>query len=139
LVVAPTLTPSDDAPQEVSHMIDASWAQVASTVFLGLVGLWLAQNYRRQVRLKLAERQVDAYARLWILTAPATPERTTPLDPGELRSLSAQMSRWYFEDGDGIFASAATRDLYVSVRTNLTCPINELRPTVLARAGGAVC
>ena len=28
-------------------MSDANWAQVVSTVFLGLVGLWLAQNYRR--------------------------------------------------------------------------------------------
>jgi hypothetical protein len=119
-------------------MLDASWAQVAGTVFLGLVGLWLAQNYRRQVRLKLAERQVDAYARLWTLTAPASPERTTPLTPDDLRALREEMSRWYFTDGDGIFASAATRDLYVAVRNNLTCPITELRPTMLARELAAV-
>jgi hypothetical protein len=59
---------------------DASWGQAVATVFLGLVGLWLAHNYRRQIRLKLAERQVDSYIRLWKLTASATPERTTPLD-----------------------------------------------------------
>jgi hypothetical protein len=114
-------------------MSDANWAQVVSTVFLGLVGLWLAQNYRRQVRLKLAERQVDAYTRLWTLTAPASPERTTPLARDELLALREEMSRWYFDDGDGIFASTATRDLYVAVRDNLTCPIGELRPAILAQ------
>jgi len=114
-------------------MPDAGWAQVVSTVFVGLAGLWLAQSYRRQVRLKLAERQVDAYTRLWTLTAPASPERTCPLSPDDLRTLREGMSRWYFVDGDGIFASAATRDLYVAVRSNLTCPIAELRPPVLAR------
>jgi hypothetical protein len=37
------------------------WGQAIGTVFLGFVGLWLAQNIRRQLRIKLAERQVDAY------------------------------------------------------------------------------
>ena len=30
-----------------------TWGQVVPTLFLGLVGLWLAHNYRRQVRLSL--------------------------------------------------------------------------------------
>ena len=40
-------------------MLDATWAQLGGTIFLGMVGLWLAYNYRRQVRLKLADRQVE--------------------------------------------------------------------------------
>ena len=57
-------------------MAGAIWAQLTGTIFLGLVGLWLAHNYRRQIRLKLAERQVDAYVSLWKLTAIATPSPT---------------------------------------------------------------
>ncbi|WP_426502813.1 hypothetical protein ACPPVO_34935 [Dactylosporangium sp. McL0621] len=50
----------------------------------------------------------------------------------ERGELYEAMMRWYFADGDGIFASAATRDLFVAVRTNLTGPVASLRPTVLA-------
>src|SRR5688572_343592 len=101
----------------------AGWAQTAAVVFLGLVGLWLAHNYRRQVRLKLAERQVESYLRLWMLTGVGTPERRTPMDAGERESLYQAMVRWYFDDGDGLFLSPRTRDLFVGVRSNLVCPI----------------
>lgn len=81
-------------------MPDVSWGQAAGAILLGLVGLWLANNYRRQIRLKLAERQVDSYIRLWKLTALATPDRTEPLDHVERQKLYDEMVRWYFEDGD---------------------------------------
>jgi hypothetical protein len=64
-------------------MLDANWVQLGTTIFLGLVGLWLAYNYRRQVRLKLADRQVDAYMALWKITATAAHTRKTPLDDAE--------------------------------------------------------
>lgn len=60
-------------------MLDATWAQLGGTIFLGMVGLWLAYNYRRQVRLKLADRQVDAYMALWQITAIAAHTRISPL------------------------------------------------------------
>lgn len=101
-------------------MPDVSWGQAAGAILLGLVGLWLANNYRRQIRLKLAERQVDSYIRLWRLTALATPDRTEPLDHVERQKLYDEMVRWYFEDGDGIFASAATRNLFVGVGPTLS-------------------
>jgi hypothetical protein len=113
-------------------LLDAGWAQVAATVFLGLVGLWVAHNYRRQIRLKLAERQVDAYMKLWVLTALATPERTTPLDGTERQRLYDEMMRWYFEDGNGIFMSRPTRNLMVGVRSNLVCPTASIQPPLLA-------
>jgi hypothetical protein len=115
------------------YLVAVGWAQAGGAVFLGLVGLWLAHSYRRQVRLKLAERQVDSYLRLWTLTASATPERTTPLDRMERQRLYEEMMRWYFDCGDGIFVSSVTRDLFVGVRSNLVCPVDLIRPTVLAR------
>lgn len=113
-------------------MAITTWVQAAGTVLLGLVGLWFAHNYRRQIRLKLAERQVESYMRLWTLTAPATPFRTTPLEPAELTKLHDDMSKWYFDDGDGILTSAEARNLFVGVHTNLICPIGAMKPTVLA-------
>jgi hypothetical protein len=78
-------------------MSSTSWIQVAGTVFVGLAGLWLAHNYRRQVRLKLADRQADSYLSLWKLTAVATPERTAPLDKVECHELRDRMNRWYHD------------------------------------------
>jgi hypothetical protein len=112
-------------------MTITAWVQAAGTVLLGFVGLWFAHNYRRQVRLRLAERQVESYMRLWALTGPATPFRSTPLDRTEMRTLYDGMSRWYFDDGDGIFASTAARDLFVGVHTNLVCPTSAMKPAVL--------
>lgn len=110
----------------------ATWGQVVPTLFLGLVGLWLAHNYRRQVRLKLAERQLDSYLRLWTLTALATPERATPLGHNERQELYAQLVSWYFDEGHGIFVSQAARDIFVAFRSNLTCAVESLKPSILA-------
>lgn len=74
-------------------MAITTWIQAGGTVLLGFVGLWFAHNYRRQIRLKLAERQVESYMRLWTLTAPAAPFRTAPLEPAELKKLYDDMSR----------------------------------------------
>jgi hypothetical protein len=113
-------------------MFDPNWAQVAGTVFLGLVGLWLAHNYRRQIGLQLAERQVDAYVSLWAVIAAAMPMRMTPLDRVERQRMRDEMNRWYFDEGNGILLSTPARDLFVAVQSNLTCPIDLIRPPTLA-------
>lgn len=113
-------------------MIEATWVQAAGTAFLGAVGVWLAHNYRRQVKLKLAERQADSYVRLWELTGVALPDRVTPLDRGERQRLYDEMIRWYIHDGNGIFLPSPTRDLYVAVRSNLVCPTTSVKPATLA-------
>jgi hypothetical protein len=113
-------------------MSDANWLQVVGTAFLGLVGLWLAHNYRRQIRLKLAERQVDAYKELWTMTAVASPERATPLDHAERQKLRDEINRWYFDDGNGILMSTPGRDLLIAFQSNLTCPTDSVKPQSLA-------
>jgi hypothetical protein len=92
-------------------MFDATMAQLGGTLFLGLVGLWLAYNYRRQVRLKLADRQLDAYMALWRITAIAAHTRTTLLDQAEQEKLHREMTRWYHDDAYGIFISMRSRNL----------------------------
>jgi ABC-type transport system substrate-binding protein len=101
-------------------MLNVDWAELGGTIFLGLVGLWLSYNYRRQVRIKLADRQVDAYMSLWKITAIAAHTRTTPLDQAERQTLYNEMTRWYHDDANGIFISVRTRNLFLAFQHNLT-------------------
>jgi hypothetical protein len=114
-------------------MLDATLAQLVGTIFLGLVGLWLAYNYRRQVRLKLADRQVDAYMALWKITAIAAHTRTTPLDRAEQQKLYNEMTRWYHNDANGIFISMRSRNLFLAYQHNLICSIDDMQPAMLAK------
>ncbi len=91
----------------------------------------LAQNYRRQIRLKLADRQADSYLGLWKLAALATPERTAPLNDVECQKLHDRMNYWYHDDGNGMFMSPVTRNLFLGLRSNLVCPIALMKPSVL--------
>ena len=113
-------------------MLDATWAQLAGTIFLGAVGLWLGYNYRRQVRLKLAHRQLDAYMSLWKDHPIAAHTRSTPLNQIEQRKLYDEMTRWYHDDANGIFISMRSRNLFLAYQHNLICPISDLRPRYLA-------
>jgi hypothetical protein len=113
-------------------MLNPNWAQLAGTIFLGLVGLWLAYNYRRQVRLKLVDRQVDTYMALWKITAIAAHTRTTPLDQPERQKLYDEMTRWYHDDANGILVSMHTRNLFLAYQHNLTCSIDDMEPRMLA-------
>lgn len=115
------------------HVSIAEFAQIATTLFLGLVGLWVAYNYRRQVRLALASRQLDAFLQVWRITEVAMPDRPTPLNPDERRQISESMARWYFADGLGIFLPVPTRDLFAAVGSNLDCGIAQMKPPSLAR------
>lgn len=114
-------------------MTAVMWSQAIGTAFLGLVGVWLAHNIRRQMRIKLAERQVDAYVQLWTIIAAASPSRSTPLDVAERRSLCTSMDRWYFDEGNGVFMPRRTRNLFVVAQSNLVCPIDAVQPSVLAK------
>jgi len=114
-------------------VIDVVWVQALGTLLLGLVGLWFANSYRRQVRVQLAERQLDAYTRLWTITERALPDRDSPLSRSEREEIHAAMVKWYFADGDGVLLAARTRNLFVAVRTNLVCPPEAIVPSVLGR------
>jgi hypothetical protein len=105
-------------------MVEA-WFQIAATIFLGLVGLWVGYNYRYQIRLKLAEPQLDAYVRLWKLTSIATPSRTTPLDRFERQGLSEAMRVWYFDEGNGILVPVRTRSVFLAYQSNLVCRLRK--------------
>jgi hypothetical protein len=58
----------------------------------------------------------------------ASPSRTTPLGDAERHALHKDLDRWYFDDGNGIFMPRLTRNMFVTVQHNLSCPVESIRP-----------
>lgn len=107
------------------------WMQLLTTAILGGVGLWLGYSMRRQLTLRLAERRLDAYERLWKITDVGQLEpHATALTAARRRDLHKTMKSWYFENG--IFMSDQTRNLFAATRRNLICAPDRFRPVLLA-------
>jgi hypothetical protein len=117
-------------------MSAADWVDLAATVALGVVGLWLVHSISRRVKaevaLKVAEKRFDAYARLWAQTEPANAMRALvtegPIPDDELRRLYDAMTTWYFANGDGMLLSPPSRQIYLKAKKNLVCPPDHFIP-----------
>jgi hypothetical protein len=102
-------------------------AQLVITTLVALIGLYLAHSYRRQQRLRIAERRLDAYGQLWELTEVARPtrvkdvsvDREGPLTREEARELYHELTHWYFRSGNGLLLPDATKRLYLKVKARL--------------------
>jgi hypothetical protein len=107
------------------------------TASVTAIGLYLAQSYRRQIQLCMADRRMESYARLWALTEIASPTRTQfggdPLTETERHELHNKMTSWYYETGNGMLLNSRTREVYLVTKSNLICPIDQLEPRVLGR------
>lgn len=102
-------------------------AQLVVTTLVALIGLYLANSYRRQQHLRVAERRLDAYGKLWELLEVARPtrvkdrsvDRDGPLRRQEAEDLYKQMTHWYFGSGNGLLLPDATKALYLEVKARL--------------------
>ena len=102
-------------------------AQLVITSLVALIGLYLAHSYRRQQRLRIAERRLDASGELWALMEVARPtrvkdvsvDREGPLTRDEARNLYRGMTHWYFGSGKGLLLPDGTKDLYLKVKARL--------------------
>jgi hypothetical protein len=102
-------------------------AQLVITTLIALIGLHLAHSYRRQQRLRIAERRLDAYGELWALMEVARPtrvkdvsvDREGPLTRKEARKLYQEMTHWYFGSGNGLLVPDTTKQLYLEVKSRL--------------------
>jgi len=111
-----------------------------ATVIVTVVGILLAQNYRRQMALKLSQTRLDAYSRLWQITGIAAPTRLDGqgdcgyLQPEERRHLWAAMTDWYYAKGGGMLLADTTKEVYLNVKHNLVCKqADDLHPAGLAK------
>jgi len=113
------------------------WIIGVATVVVTAVGLWLANSYRRQISLKLAQTRLEAYSRLWEITGIAAPTRLDGWgDDGHLgveerRELWAAMTNWYYANGGGMLLTAITKKVYLNVKHDLVCKPSDLRPAHL--------
>lgn len=124
--------------------MSAAWADVILTAILTVAGLWLARSYGRQIRVSLANRRLDAYAALWERTGLAAPVRLDQkiadledrpwslfLSIPDRRRLYAELTAWYYSDGNGMLLSKQSRSIYLAAKNNLICPDRELDPKEL--------
>jgi hypothetical protein len=110
--------------------------QILVTLFLGLIGLYLAHNLQRQLKLRITDKRLDAYAALWRLMEVASDTRLEgpnpkPLTPEEREHLFNRFVSWYYQDGHGMLLGASTRAVYLEAKKNLVRCDNEFEPKYL--------
>ena len=107
----------------------ADWASVAVTVLLGVVGLVVARNIRRDVQLRVTERRLIAYERLWALMRVVSPYNPPP-DSVTRSKLHEAFTDWYYAHGDGMLLEQGSRSVYLAAKDNLVRPLSALTPTI---------
>jgi hypothetical protein len=88
------------------------------TALVGAAGLLVAASIRRDLQLKVAERRLGSYERLWALMRVASPY-AAPLDTHGRRRLHDQLTDWYYAHGDGMLLEQTTRQVYLTTKDNL--------------------
>jgi hypothetical protein len=116
-----------------------TWLTATGIVTNGLlvaVGIYLANNLRRQLRLRIVDRQLESYTGLWALMEVSGPWRLEtgfdPMSPQERRLLYDSMTDWYFGSGGGMFLGGETKELYLNAKYNLICADADLRPPTIS-------
>jgi hypothetical protein len=103
-------------------------ATLVASLVIGIIGLYLTHNLRRQQSLRIAEQRLEAYRPLWQLTEVADKSRLNPADPRdrprpltreEARTLRSEMVGDYYHSGNGMFLTKTTTELYWVVSTRL--------------------
>lgn len=102
--------------------------KIMVTLFLGLIGLYFTNSYRRKITLNVAEKRLLAYSSLWSRMVDASPVRVSewldqPLTQEEREKIFKEFTQWYYENGNGMLLGGNTRNLYLRVKDNLVCPI----------------
>lgn len=107
----------------------ADWASVGVTFLLGIAGFAVARNINRDVRLKLAERRLAAYERLWAEFRLISPYEPAPIETTR-KALHKRLTDWYYANGDGMLLLRGSREVYLNAKDNLIRPLAEIVPVV---------
>jgi hypothetical protein len=99
-------------------------ANLVVTFVLGVAGLFISASWYRDRQLRIAEERLSAYRRLWTLTEVARPTRMDPGGQGPLTrkeagTLHETLTGWYYEKGQGMLLTLATRDMYLEAKKRL--------------------
>jgi hypothetical protein len=105
----------------------ANWAAVVVTLVLGVAGFVAARSINKDRELRIAERRLAAYERLWALMRLASPF-DGPLDEAGRRRLERKLADWYYSNGDGMLLADGSRSMYLNAKDNLICSLDTLVP-----------
>lgn len=114
---------------------------------LGILGLWLANSYRRQIKQKTADERMKSYSALWSIMEVASPTRLKewhagslrgPLSNSERMELYSAFTTWYYENGNGLFLGDRSRRIYLTAKDNLICPDEAVQPAELVEILGLI-
>ncbi len=102
-------------------------------LIIALVGFYLAHSLSRQIRLRISEKRLSAYASLWSITGRASPARlhkggAGPLNKDERITLQEELAVWYYSNGNGLLLADSTRTMFLKIKDNLTFPNEEVKP-----------
>ena len=108
-------------------------ADVIFKLILGVIGLYLAHNISRHIELRVTEKRLLAYSKLWAATENASPVRLNsdpkdPLSDKERTEMHNSLMTWYYADGNGMLLAGGTRTMFLEVKDNLIRPICKLNP-----------
>jgi len=118
----------------IGAIIGASAAITAAAI--AIVGVMIANNLRRQIKLATTETQLEAYAALWEILKVASLTRLRqpepkPLTSQERKDLDDKITAWYYKDGNGMLLGEGTRNVFMQARKNLICPFEQIQPKSL--------
>lgn len=104
---------------------------------VSVIGVFLANSYARQTKVKLADTRREAYAKLWEITEVASPTRLTKrgksgvLTRDERLKLNDDLTHWYYDNGHGLLLERDTREIYLAAKENLICDASTTCPAHL--------
>jgi hypothetical protein len=115
----------------------SDWAGIATTGVVGAAGLYFANSVRRRTRADLdhavTEKRFAAYGAMWTeMEEAAAMSRGQDFDR---EALFDKLTRWYYQDGNGMLLTPDARSIYLTAKNNLVCPPEEFLP---ARARAAI-
>jgi hypothetical protein len=99
-------------------------ALVLAVVSYSSMGIW------RERRLKLAERRLESYERLWAVLREASQSEEAFEAPAR-RRVHKLMTDWYYEHGDGIHLTADGQQIYFNAKKNLVSKPESFFPATL--------
>ena len=113
------------AAAEHQASLEASRLQIESLIERAEAQFRSSLELQVAIDTDLRRQRVEAYAKLWSLTAPL-PEwpRNTGLTYEELGRMSERLRDWYFETG-GIWLSTAARQSYSGVQESINLAVTE--------------
>ncbi len=104
-------------------------AAVLAAMIAG-AGAYLGVSLRRQLKARVSERRLSAYAALWQVTKKAAPSRQDALTEEQRTKLFEKMTSWYYQDGFGMCMTAGCRNVFLKAKANLVGLSNDLEPTL---------